>query len=142
MNIDGVTTGTVLDHIQAGKGWEIYNLLKLDQEECTVAIIQRVTSTKYGKKDIIKIDGETDIDLDVLGYFDTKITVNRVKDQKLVEKVKLRLPERLVGVIECSNPRCITSVEKNIPHEFALVDPETKRYRCIYCDTVYKDKNN
>ena len=140
MNIDGVTTGTVLDHIQAGKGWEIYNLLKLDQEECTVAIIQRVNSTKYGKKDIIKIDGDTDIDLDILGYFDTKITVNRVKDGVLVEKVKLKLPERLVGVIECKNPRCITSVESGIEHHFRLADPEKKKYRCVYCDAVYKSR--
>ena len=140
MNIDGVTTGTVLDHIQAGKGWEIYNLLRLDKEDCTVAIIQRANSTKYGKKDIIKIDGDTDIDLDVLGYFDTKITVNRIRDRELVEKVKLKLPERLVGVLECRNPRCITSVEKGIDHESRLADPARKRYRCVYCDTVYKEK--
>ncbi|MBR0373871.1 MAG: aspartate carbamoyltransferase regulatory subunit [Mogibacterium sp.] len=140
MNLDGVTTGTVLDHIQAGKGWEIYNLLKLDKEECTVAIIQRVDSTKYGKKDIIKIDGDTDIDLDILGYFDTRITVNKIRDGVLEKKVKLKLPERLVGVLECRNPRCITSVEKGIPHEFRLADREKKRYRCLYCDTVYKEK--
>ena len=140
MNLDGVTTGTVLDHIQAGTGWEIYNLLKLEQEECTVAIIQRVSSTKYGKKDIIKIDGETDIDLDILGYFDTKITVNKIRDGELVEKIKLRLPEKLTGVIECHNLRCITSVEKSIPHQFRLADREKKRYRCIYCDAVYKER--
>ena len=140
MNLDGVTTGTVLDHIQAGKGWEIYNLLKLDKEECTVAIIQRVDSTKYGKKDIIKIDGDTDIDLDVLGYFDTRITVNKIRDGVLEKKVKLKLPERLVGVLECRNPRCITSVEKGIQHEFRLADRAKKRYRCLYCDTVYKEK--
>ncbi|MBQ6583188.1 MAG: aspartate carbamoyltransferase regulatory subunit [Mogibacterium sp.] len=140
MNIDGVRTGTVLDHIQAGKGWEIYNLLKLDEVDCTVAIIQRANSTKYGKKDIIKIDGDIDIDLDILGYFDTKITVNRIRDSELVEKVKLKLPEKLVGVIECRNPRCITSIEQGIEHQFRLADPERKRYRCIYCDTVYKEK--
>ena len=140
MNIDGVRTGTVLDHIQAGKGWEIYNLLKLDDVDCTVAIIQRANSTKYGKKDIIKIDGDIDIDLDILGYFDTKITVNRIKDSVLVEKVKLKLPEKLVGVIECRNPRCITSVEQGIEHQFRLADREKKRYRCIYCDTLYNEK--
>ncbi|MBQ6621253.1 MAG: aspartate carbamoyltransferase regulatory subunit [Mogibacterium sp.] len=140
MNIDGVRTGTVLDHIQAGKGWEIYNLLKLDDVDCTVAIIQRANSTKYGKKDIIKIDGDIDIDLDILGYFDTKITVNRIKDSVLVEKVKLKLPEKLVGVIECRNPRYITSVEQGIEHQFRLADREKKRYRCIYCDTLYNEK--
>ena len=119
---------------------EIYNKLKLDKADCTVAIIQRANSTKYGKKDIIKIDGDIDIDLDILGYFDTKITVNRIRDSELVEKVKLKLPEKLVGVIECRNPRCITSIEQGIEHQFRLADPERKRYRCIYCDTVYKEK--
>lgn len=140
MNIDGVSTGIVLDHIQAGKGWEIYNLLGLDKVDCTVAIIQRASSTKYEKKDIIKIDGDVDIDLDVLGYFDTKITVNMIKDRALLKKVKLKLPERLTGVIECRNPRCITSVEQDIVHQFWLADPENKKYRCIYCDSVYKEK--
>ena len=140
MNIDGVNSGVVLDHIEAGKGWEIYNLLGLDKVDCTVAIIQRVNSTKYGKKDIIKVDGDVDLDLDILGYFDTKMTVNIVKDQKLVEKVKLKLPETLEGVIECRNPRCITSQEQEIVHRFRLADPENKKYRCIYCDAVYKEK--
>lgn len=140
MNIDGVNTGVVLDHIEAGKGWEIYNLLGLDKVDCTVAIIQRVNSTKYGKKDIIKVDGDVELDLDILGYFDTKMTVNIVKNQKLVEKVKLKLPETLTGVIECKNPRCITSQEQEIVHKFRLSDPENKKYRCIYCDVVYKEQ--
>ena len=139
MNIDGVNTGVVLDHIEAGKGWEIYNLLGLDKVDCTVAIIQRVNSTKYGKKDIIKVDGDVDLDLDILGYFDTKMTVNIVKDHKLVEKVKLKLPQTLTGVIECKNPRCITSQEQEIVHKFRLSDPENQKYRCIYCDVVYKE---
>ena len=139
MNIDGVNTGVVLDHIEAGKGWAIYNLLGLDKVDCTVAIIQRANSTKYGKKDIIKVDGDVDLDLDILGYFDTKMTVNIVKDHKLVEKVKLKLPQTLTGVIECKNPRCITSQEQEIVHKFRLSDPENKKYRCIYCDVVYKE---
>jgi aspartate carbamoyltransferase regulatory subunit len=140
MNIDGVTTGIVLDHIQAGRGWEIYNLLGLDKVDCTVAIIQRANSTKYGKKDIIKIDGDVDIDLDILGYFDTKITVNRIRGNELEEKVHLKLPQKLTGVIECRNPRCITSVEQEIVHQFWLADPEKKKYRCVYCDSVYRKK--
>ena len=140
MNLDGVTNGIVLDHIQAGKGWDIYNLLGLEKVDCTVAIIQRVSSTKYGRKDIIKVDGDVDIDLDVLGYFDTNITVNRIKDRELLKKVHLKLPETLTGVIQCRNPRCITSGEQEIVHQFKLADPENKKYRCVYCDTVYKEK--
>ena len=140
MNIDGVRTGIVLDHIQAGKGWAIYNLLGLDKVDCTVAIIQRVQSDKYGKKDIIKVDGDIDIDLDILGCFDDKITVNMIRDRELVKKVHLKLPQTLTGVIECRNPRCITSVEQEIVHQFRLADPEKKSYRCVYCDTEYTEK--
>ena len=139
MNIDGVNTGVVLDHIEAGKGWAIYNLLGLDKVDCTVAIIQRVESTKYGRKDIIKVDGDVKLDLDILGFFDKKMTVNIVKDGALVDKVKLKLPETLTGVIKCKNPRCITSIEQEIVHKFKLADPEKGTYRCVYCDAVYKE---
>lgn len=136
MNIDGVNTGYVLDHIKAGKGLEIYNFLKLDKAKCTVAIIQRVSSTKYGQKDIIKIDGDMPIDCNTLGYMDENITVNRIRDKQLLEKIHLELPELLVDVIKCKNPRCITSAE-DIQHRFKLADRENKRYRCVYCDTEY-----
>lgn len=140
MNIDGVNTGYVLDHIQAGKGLEIYNFLKLDKADCTVAIIQRVASTKYGQKDIIKIDGDIPIDCNTLGYMDSNITVNRIRDKQLLEKIHLELPELLVNVIRCKNPRCITSAEEGIDHKFRLADRESRRYRCVYCDTVHTNK--
>jgi aspartate carbamoyltransferase regulatory subunit len=140
MNIDGVNTGYVLDHIQAGKGLQIYNFLKLDKADCTVAIIQRAESTKYGKKDIIKIDGDIPIDCNTLGYMDSNITVNRIRDRQLLEKIHLELPEYLTDVIKCKNPRCITSVEQEIVHKFRLADREGRKYRCIYCDTEYSEK--
>ena len=140
MNIDGVNTGYVIDHIKAGTGLEIYNFLKLDKADCTVAIIQRVESTKYGYKDIIKIDGDIPIDCNTLGYMDENITVNRIKDRKLLEKIHLELPEVLTNVIECTNPRCITSVERGIPQRFRLVDGETRSYRCVYCETLFREK--
>lgn len=134
MNIDGVSTGIVLDHIKAGESMRIYKLLKLNKIDNCVAIIQNATSEKYGKKDIIKIDQLIDLDFDVLGYIDSNITVNIVKDGKLAEKKHLTLPETLTNVIQCKNPRCITSVEQEIVHTFKLVDREKKIYRCAYCD--------
>ncbi|MEG2110907.1 MAG: aspartate carbamoyltransferase regulatory subunit, partial [Anaerovoracaceae bacterium] len=134
MNIDGVNNGIVLDHIQAGKSMEIYKLLKLDKLDCSVAVIQNVPSTKYGKKDIIKIDENIQLDFDVLGYIDSNLTVNRVVDGHLTDKVHLALPDTLTNVIKCKNPRCITSVEQEIVHTFKLVDKEKKIYRCAYCD--------
>ena len=139
MNIDGVNTGYVIDHIKAGTGLEIYNFLRLDKADCTVAIIQRVESTKYGFKDIIKIDGDIPIDCNTLGYMDENITVNRIKDRKLLEKIHLELPEVLTNVIRCRNPRCITSVEEGIEHRFRLADRETRKYRCVYCATLHTD---
>lgn len=137
MNIDGVTTGIVLDHISAGESLKIYELLKLDRLDCSVAIIQNARSTKYGKKDIIKIDEDIPLDFAALGYIDSKITVNRVCDHKLIEKLHVKLPEELVDIITCHNPRCITSVEQSITQKFKLVDPDKKEYHCVYCDSEY-----
>ena len=139
MNIDStVRTGIVIDHITAGRGMQLYELLGLENEEGSVAIIKNVCSAKMGKKDIIKISTLLDLDLDVLGYLDPGITVNIVRDGKVEERRRLELPQRVVGVIKCKNPRCITSVEQEIVHEFKLTDPVKKVYRCIYCEQAAK----
>ena len=138
MNIDGVSTGIVLDHIKAGKSMQIYELLKLEKLNNCVAVIQNADSSKYGKKDIIKIDQLIDLDLDVLGYIDSNITVNIVKDGKLYEKKRLELPETLTNVIKCKNQRCITSIEQELVQKFKLVNKDKKVYRCAYCDAEHK----
>lgn len=138
MNIDSIKNGFVLDHIKAGKSMEIYNHLELDKLDCTVAIIKNVHSKKMGSKDIIKIDSDMKIDLDVLGYIDSDITVNIIKDGVLSEKKKLTLPAQIKDVIKCKNPRCITTTEQDLPHVFKLTDPSNKTYRCIYCETKAK----
>lgn len=136
MNIDSIKNGIVIDHIKAGKGMEIYNLLGLDKLGCSIAIIKNVTSSKLGKKDIIKIDSDYDVDLDVLGYVDPGVTIDVIKEGKLVEKKKVDLPKQLKNIIKCKNPRCITSTEQELPHIFKLTgDSKHKVYRCIYCET-------
>ena len=134
MIIGDIRNGIVLDHITAGRGMEIYNVLHLGQLDCTVALIKNADSPKLGKKDIIKISTLLDIDLDVLGYLDPGITVNVIRNYKVAERRRLALPQRVVGVIKCKNPRCITSIEQEIVHEFKLTDPAKKVYRCIYCE--------
>ena len=134
MNIGHIENGIVLDHITAGKGMNIYNVLDLGNLDCTVALIKNADSPKMGKKDIIKISTHLEIDLDILGYLDPGITVNIIHDGEVVERRTLALPQRVVGVIKCKNPRCITSVEREIVHEFKLTDPAKKVYRCIYCE--------
>ncbi len=134
MNIGHIENGIVLDHITAGNGMNIYNVLKLDKLDCTVALIKNADSPKMGKKDIIKISTHMDIDLDILGYLDPGITVCIIHDGEVVERRTLSLPKKVVGVIKCKNPRCITSVEREIVHEFKLTDPNKKVYRCIYCE--------
>ena len=138
MIIGDIRNGIVLDHITAGRGMEIYNVLHLGQLDCTVALIKNADSPKLGKKDIIKISTLLDIDLDVLGYLDPGITLNYIHDGKVVERKTLALPERVVGVIKCKNPRCITSVEQEIVHEFKLTDRKKGTYRCIYCEHAAK----
>ena len=134
MIIGQIKDGIVLDHITAGKAMDIYNVLHLGELDCTVAMIKNADSPKLGKKDIIKIGTLLDLDLDVLGYLDPGITVNVIRDSKVSERFHVALPERVVGVIKCKNPRCITSVEQEIVHEFKLTDRAKKTYRCIYCE--------
>ena len=134
MIIGRIKEGLVLDHITAGKAMDIYNVLKLGNLDCTVAMIKNAESPKLGKKDIIKISTLLDLDLDVLGYLDPGITVNVIRNSEVAERRKVALPERVVGVIKCKNPRCITSIEQEIVHEFKLTDREKKVYRCIYCE--------
>ena len=134
MIIGQIKDGIVLDHITAGKAMDIYNILKLGELDCTVAMIKNADSPKLGKKDIIKISTLLDLDLDVLGYLDPGITVNMIHDSVITEQRHLALPQRVVDVIKCKNPRCITSVEQEIVHEFKLADRNKKIYRCIYCE--------
>ena len=134
MIIGQIKDGIVLDHITAGNAMNIYNVLHLDKLDCTVALIKNAESSKKGKKDIIKISTLMDIDLDILGYLDPGVTVNIIRDGEVAERRHVELPEKVVGVIQCKNPRCITSVEREIVHEFKLTDPAKGVYRCIYCE--------
>jgi aspartate carbamoyltransferase regulatory subunit len=142
LNISGLSNGVVLDHIPAGKSMDIYHYLGLNHFDSQVAIIKNVKSNKMGKKDIIKIEGTLeDINLDVLGFVDPNITVNIIRDNQIVEKKKLQLPERLTNVIKCRNPRCITSMEQELPQVFFLSDKDKKIYRCLYCEEKYDGRN-
>ena len=140
MNIDSIQNGVVLDHIQAGKSMDIYKYLHLDELDCSVAIIKNVRSDRMGKKDIIKIDSPMEVDLDVLGYIDANITVNIIRNGKRVEKKHLELPKKLVNIIHCKNPRCITVAEPQLDAIFLLSDPVKHTYRCAYCDTEKQRK--
>lgn len=140
MNIDGIENGIVLDHIKAGRSMLVYRYLGLDRLRSQVALIQNCSSGKMGRKDIVKISEDIDLDLDVLGYIDPGITVNYIKDGRRIEKASLELPEKLRDVLHCKNPRCITSVEQELPHIFRLADREKRQYRCIYCDTIVKSE--
>jgi len=140
MNIDSIKNGIVIDHIPAGESMTLYRLLKLDKLECSVAIIKNVASKKMGKKDIIKIDSELDVDLKLLGFIDPNITVNIIKDGERVEKKQMELPDEISGILACKNPRCITSVEQELTQRFKLTDRENKIYRCAYCETKVEIK--
>ena len=134
MKIDAIKNGIVIDHIEAGCGMQIYQMLGMDKLSCPVALLRNVPSKKLGHKDIIKVDGELDIDLDILGYFSPNVTVNFIRDGKLVDKRHIDLPTRITDLLRCKNPRCITTTEQDIHHIFRLADPDKRTYRCIYCD--------
>ena len=141
MNVDSLQKGLVIDHIQAGKSMEIYRFLDLDRLDCSVAIIKNARSGKSGKKDIIKIEDKIDVDLDVLGFIDPNITVNVVEGGRITRKRKLQLPAQVTNVAKCKNPRCITSIEQELPHIFKLSEEGDRRvYRCIYWESGYNPK--
>lgn len=143
INISGLKDGYVIDHIKAGKCMEIYNALDLDKCEGEIAIIKNANSKKMGKKDIMKIAGLLDINLDLLGFIDDNITVNVIKGEKIIEKKELSLPSRICNVAKCKNPRCITSIEQELEQVFVLADVEKKVYRCLYCEeAMEKGKSN
>ena len=135
MNIDSIKNGIVIDHIKPKRALTIYNALKLGELDCSVAMITNVKSTKMGRKDIIKIDKDIDLDLNILGYLDPKMTINIIKDGQRVEKKHIELPNEVVNIIKCKNPRCITSIEQELKHVFILTDKEKEIYRCKYCET-------
>ena len=134
MTIDSIKNGVVIDHIKSGNAMKIYSLLNLENTDWQVAIIKNAPSKKLGKKDIIKIATDDNINLDVLGFIDTDITVNVIKDGALYEKKHIELPKKITDVIKCKNPRCITTTEQGISHVFELTDAENKVYRCMYCE--------
>ena len=138
MIICAIENGLVLDHITAGRGMELYRILGLDTLDCEVALIKNAQSVKMGRKDIIKVDRLIDVNLDAIGYVDPGITVNVIQDGKLVERKHIAKPDTITNVIKCKNPRCITTVEQEIPHVFKLVDRDAGVYRCIYCESKAK----
>ena len=138
MTVDSIKNGFVIDHIKPGNGMKIYKLLGLEALNCPIALIQNAVSDSMGCKDIIKIDADVALDTAILGYVDPGITVNVIKDGKIVEKKTLDLPKKLVNVIQCKNPRCITTTEQELTHIFRLTDPEKRVYRCFYCEAKAK----
>ena len=138
LNIGGLQQGVVIDHNKAGMAMEIYHYLNLEKLDCSVAIIKNARSNKMGKKDIIKIEGPLTIDLKVLGVLDDSITINIIENNEIAEKKTLELPDRVTNIIKCKNPRCITSIEQELPHIFKLTDKENRIYRCVYCEQKFK----
>lgn len=138
MNIDSIQNGFVIDHITAGKAMDLYRLLELDKLDCTVALIKNATSNKMGRKDIIKIDTQMELNTDIVGYISPDATICSIRNGVLVEKKKLNPPDELEGVLSCHNPRCISSTEQELPQIFRLTDRAKRVYRCIYCETMVK----
>ncbi len=137
LNIDSISKGIVIDHIKPGYGFIIFKHLGLGEADFTVALIMNAPSKKYGRKDIIKVENVIDLDLTMLGFIDSNITVNIIENEIITEKINLSLPKLVEGIIECKNPRCVTSIERDIVHKFALVDEASGSYKCEYCDQIY-----
>lgn len=140
LKVESIKRGIVIDHITAGLGYMIYTELRLDKVDYTTALICNVPSKKLGKKDLIKIDNVVDLDFDMLGLLDPNITIVIIEGEEVSEKIKLSLPSQVKGILECKNPRCISTVERIDDVTFYLTDEEKHEYRCEYCDTPYYSK--
>ena len=138
--IDSIKKGIVIDHITAGLGMKIIEYLNIDTTKDTVALIMNAVSSKYGRKDVVKVENVADIDLAALGLIDPKVTVNYIEDHIIREKIHITVPEKVVNIIRCNNPRCVTSIEPGAPHIFHLIDRENREYRCEYCDEIISMK--
>ena len=136
LQITSIKNGFMLDHIKAGMGVKIFRYLHLDKLGHQVALIINADSKKMGKKDIIKIENSEEINYTVLGLLSPGITINEVRNEVIVNKIKPELPERIQDILICENPSCITSQEKYIPHNFRLVDREKGSYKCEYCEQI------
>ncbi|NLC48290.1 MAG: aspartate carbamoyltransferase regulatory subunit [Tenericutes bacterium] len=141
LSINGIKKGVVIDHIKQGVGVSIFNFLALDKANYRVALIMNVPSVKMGLKDIIKIENEIEIDLDILGLIDPNITINIIEDEVVKKKFKPHIPNKIENIVKCKNPRCVTSIEKNINHKFILVSKKDQEYRCDFCDEIIKIQN-
>lgn len=137
LQITSINEGIVIDHIRPGYGYKIFKLLKLDEADFKVALIMNVDSNRLGRKDLIKIESQLDIDLDVLGIFDRHLTVNRIADGKIASKDAIHLPKKINAILKCTNPRCITHTERNVDACFSLIDEANKTYACDYCEHLY-----
>lgn len=140
LNIGGLNNGIVIDHIKAGNAMDIYHYLKLEKSDCCVAIIKNAKSSKMGKKDIIKIEGPINVDINMLGVLDDNLTINIIENGKIVIKKAPALPLEVTNIIKCKNPRCITSIEQELPHSFKLTNPAKRIYRCVYCEEAFERK--
>lgn len=138
INVSKIKKGIVLDHINAGEGYKLFKALRLDKVEDTVVLMQNISSTSRGKKDLIKIETDFELDFTVLGLIAPHTTVNYIEDGKRVKKFRMELPDEVIGIMHCKNPRCITNVENVKDIKFTIANPDTKEYKCEYCDAITK----
>ncbi|MFO3716306.1 aspartate carbamoyltransferase regulatory subunit [Anaerococcus cruorum] len=137
LEITSLKNGIVIDHVKAGNGIKIFELLGLAELDDQVALILNAESSNMGKKDIIKVENHKDLDLDVVSIIDPQATVNIIENEEVVEKKELELPDEIVNVLTCQNPKCISTSERSVPSKFILFKPEEKQYKCAYCDHIY-----
>lgn len=134
INVSKLKKGIVIDHIRAGHGYKIFQQLGLDQLEDVVVLMRNVNSTKMGRKDLIKIETDLELNFDVLGLIDPGVTISFVEEGEQVNKIKLSPPQEVKGILTCKNPRCITNQEHIENVTFRRVDYGRNEYACEYCD--------
>ena len=137
LKVDAIKNGTVIDHIPAGKGMQVADLINISGKNI-VMIGLSLHSKKVGKKDIIKIENRelTQDEVNSIALIAPSATITIIKDFEVIRKAIAEIPESIEGLILCPNPKCITNSEK-IKTKFQVTDKNPLKVRCCYCEKKY-----
>jgi len=137
LEVSAIKNGTVIDHIPAEVTFKVVQLLDLYDYKGAITIGNNLDSKTLGKKGIIKVSDKffPDEIINRLAIIAPNVTLNLIRDYQIVEKKYVQFPKQIVGVVKCSNPKCITN-HQPVPTKMEVFDMETKSLRCIYCERV------
>ncbi|MFP4005266.1 MAG: aspartate carbamoyltransferase regulatory subunit [Candidatus Hadarchaeia archaeon] len=142
LRVRKIDKGTVIDHINSGRALTVLKILGVtERTDQPVSVLMNVPSSKFGKKDIVKIEDRKveKEEINKIALTAPEATINVIENYEVVEKKEVEFPERIEGVVDCSNPECITNTSEPVNSKFKVVDESPVRLRCDYCDRITEE---